>query len=64
MTEKTEKDALSTEELEAQSGEELPDREVMSILPQPDGFVYIEPAVEPDPGDPPADDPKIHHVDW
>ena len=32
MTEETPVEALSTEELEAQSGEELPDREAMSLV--------------------------------
>jgi hypothetical protein len=57
-------DELTEEELEAQRGEELPDREVMSILPQPDGgFVYIEPTVEPG-TEPPPEDPKEYHLDW
>jgi hypothetical protein len=44
-------DALEADELEAQDGEELPDREVMSVItPDPvDGDVVIP--VEGDPGD-------------
>jgi hypothetical protein len=41
---------LEDEELEAQDGEELPDREVMSVItPDPDGGITIP--VEGDPGD-------------
>jgi hypothetical protein len=55
---------LTREELDNLAGEELPDRELMSILPQPDGgFVYIEPTVEPG-TEPPPEDPKEYHLDW
>ena len=57
-------DALTPEELEAQSGEALPDRELMSVLPQPDGgFVFIEPTETTDPP-PPEETEGGGQVDW
>jgi hypothetical protein len=54
---------LSDEEL-AQSGQELPDREVMSTLPAPDGgFVFIEP-VDPTTDPPPEETDDGGQVSW
>jgi hypothetical protein len=58
------KEGLTAEELAAQSGEALPDREVMSILPVPDGgFVYIEPTDTTDPP-PPEETEDGGQVSW
>jgi hypothetical protein len=49
MTEKTKKEAdeLSAEELEEQDGEELPDREAMSVIQVP--TIAPEPGLDPPP---------------
>lgn len=59
------------QELEALEGEELPDREVMSIVsPVPDGDLVF---IEPDPGAEPSDQQPLPappgkgeppHIDW
>ncbi len=58
------KEGLTAEELAAQSGEPLPDRELMSVLPQPDGgFVFIEPTESTDPP-PPEETEDGGTVNW
>jgi hypothetical protein len=58
MAEHPENEGLTDKELAAQSGEALPNREVMSVLPQPDGgFVFIEPTDPTTDPPPPEDDP-------
>ncbi len=65
MGEQRDDEALTAEELAAQSGEELPNREVMSILPVPadGGFVYIEPTESTDPP-PPEETEDGGQVSW
>jgi hypothetical protein len=43
------RDELTPEELDEQRAEELPDREVMSILPLPGSEIRIDEVLAPDP---------------